>query len=286
MVLEVGGVRIPEFVAPEHPLAEGEAVGDRLEPVLADSDQHHPRVEGVGGPGVRARRPHPDRRGPGRIERLPHAEARRSPPARRTIQEGGVGERGGERRSDPVGLTPAGLHIEVRIGARTQVEIGLHGCGTAHHHAAQGAEGVEVPLHRHVAGRLQDPPRGSQGVPPHADERDAVVRQVPAQVGTVLGDRLAGRGRQVGRRAELQLSARLEADPAPARQRPRRRDGSARVAQRDMALRVVGRDRQPLDLDTGMGAERRADGTPVAPGREAPVTDETSCSFLPKNGSF
>ena len=105
-------------------------------------------------------------------------------------------------------------------------------------------------------------------------------------MGAVLGDRLAGRGRQVGRRAELQLPAGLEADPASARQRPGGRDGAARVAQRDVALRVVGRDRQPLDLDARMGAEWRADGTPVAPGREAPVTDETSCSFLPKDGSF
>ena len=141
------------------------------------------------------------------------------------------------------------------VGGGADVQVHLHRRGAAHHRAPGIAVGVEVVLHRVVAGRRERAAAVEAGVEAESDETHAVVAQLRGEQRGVGGERRArGADALEGRRAELDLAAGLEREPAPGGEL-----GAGRADDRDgdAVLGGVGAHRQPLDLDADPGRRAR-----------------------------
>ena len=233
VVVEVVERREPQGVSVADPLAEGERGQDRsaraLAVALPGADEHHLGVHHVGRPRLRPRTRARRGLGAGRVEPPPVGQPVRLPAAGPALDQGGVGEAGGQDRAQHVGRTPSGVG---RQAAGVEVEVDLEAGGGAHHGVPGpgpcAASAVttpapavgEVGVHGVVAGRPDDPAEAGRGVDAAADEDDPPLREwprQPAQVGLQAVARLVD---VVCRRgAQLELAAGLEGDAGAAGQR-------------------------------------------------------------------
>ncbi len=188
-----------------------------------------------------------------RVDAVPHREARRAPAGGVRVRvERRVGERAEEERTEVVRASPP----VGDVGGFADVEVHLHRRGVAHHGASGGPPGVEVLLHRAVAGRAEHPVARSGRVEAGSHQRDAERFDRGTRRGGVGGHRV-DRGGEAGRggAAQLELPTRLEGQPARAGQRIRER-GPERVG-RHGPLGVA--DGDPLELDAHPAGRARGE---------------------------
>ena len=215
-------------------------------------------VEQVAGPVVGARsrpgRGGPIRCGRDRCRATPPTRVERNPVGRARRVERRVGEARGEHRPEVVGAVPRGVVRRVVAGAPASRFTWIDAVLRIIVRPA-GQRGVEVLLHRAVAGRVEHTRDIAPGVDRGAHEVEVDgdrARTAPPRcrrASLARGAESAG----ADRAAQLELAAGLERDPAPAGELAGERARRARPA---TAPRPSARDDDPLELDADPPAVR------------------------------